>query len=258
MSDEWELAGLDLDAYLERVGFEGRREPSAETLRALHLAHRAAIPFENLDVVIGRGVDVSLPAVEDKLVGRRRGGYCFEHGVLFGAVLERFGFAVDRYLARVGSADGDVRPRTHMSLHVRLDDGGWLADVGFGGGLLEPLPWSDGSRARQGRWTYELARIGERHWELREETPAARQALYHFIAEPQHSIDVVVANHYISTHPSSVRRQARRHAQESAGTAPSGGADVHGDPTRRTGTETGSARRGAGEGAARRHRSAAQ
>ncbi len=203
MSDEWQVAELDLDAYLDRVGFEGAREPTLEALRALHRAHRSAIPFENLDVVTGRGVDVSLPAVQTKLVGARRGGYCFEHGVLFGAVLERFGFAVDRYLARVGPADGPVRPRTHMSLHVASGHGEWLADVGFGGGLLEPLPWSDGTRARQGLWTYELDRLGERHWQLCEETGTQREALYHFIAEPQHPIDLVVANHYISTHPSS-------------------------------------------------------
>lgn len=163
----------------------------------------AAIPFENLDVATGRGVDVDLDAVQAKLVDRRRGGYCYEHGVLFAAALDRIGFRVDRLLARIGPAGGQPRPRTHMTLHVSSEQGSWLADVGFGAGLLEPLPWADDEPHRQGRWTYQLARTGEREWELGEVRADARRGLYHFSDEPQHAVDVVMANHFTSTHPSS-------------------------------------------------------
>jgi N-hydroxyarylamine O-acetyltransferase len=85
-SDEWEIERLDLDAYLRRVGHVGDTAPTAQTLAALHRAHLAAIPFENLDVVLGRGIAVDVDSVQAKLVERRRGGYCYEHGVLFAAV----------------------------------------------------------------------------------------------------------------------------------------------------------------------------
>src|SRR5579862_6589879 len=105
MTDEWSVATLDLDAYLERIGYAGpagKLEPSGKTLGALHRAHLAAIPFENLDIMLGRGVKVDLESIAAKLVHARRGGYCFEHGQLFGAALERLGFEVERLLARVG------------------------------------------------------------------------------------------------------------------------------------------------------------
>ena len=118
MPDEWSAAKLDLDAYLRRIGFSGPAEPSEAALVALHRAHLAAIPFENLDIMLGRGVQVDLDSIQAKLVHARRGGYCFEHGQLFGAVLERLGFGVDRLLARVGPDGAPVPPRTHLTLRV--------------------------------------------------------------------------------------------------------------------------------------------
>ena len=107
--DEWDIGLLDLRAYLRRIGHDGAGAPGAATLAALHRAHLAAIPFENLDIPLGRGIAVDLESVQAKLVARRRGGYCYEHGLLFAAALERLGYPVDRFLARVG---GDVvRPR---------------------------------------------------------------------------------------------------------------------------------------------------
>jgi N-hydroxyarylamine O-acetyltransferase len=150
VSDEWGTDELDLPAYLDRIG-QPAGEPDGATLARLHRAHVAAIGFENLDVVLGRGVAVDLAAVQDKLVERHRGGYCYEHGVLFAAVLTRLGFDVDRLLARIGHDPQRPRARTHMALRVTGSDGQWLADVGFGTGLLTPLPWTDdGREGRQG------------------------------------------------------------------------------------------------------------
>ena len=204
MSSEWDTDRLDLDAYLARIGHDGELSPSASTLAALHRAHLATVPFENLDVVLGRGIAVDLVSVQEKLVRRRRGGYCYEHGTLFAAALERLGYSVDRLLARVGDGEQRPRPRSHMTLRVGADEGQWLADVGFGDGLLEPLPWDDTRAAhRQGGWTYQLGSRGASSWELRQRRGAEWSVLYRFTEEPQHASDVLVANHFTSTHASS-------------------------------------------------------
>ncbi len=202
MSSEWEVERLDLDAYLKRVGYRGGLRPDKDTLVALHRAHVASVPFENLDVVLGRGVSVDLGDVQAKLVGGGRGGYCYEHGVLFAAVLEQLGFRVDRLLARIGANGDRPRPRTHMTLHVYAGDDEFLADVGFGAGLLEPLEWRGGGAHRQGGWTYRLAGGGET-WEVQERQGDDWVVLYSFRQEPQHLSDVVMSNHFTSTHPSS-------------------------------------------------------
>src|SRR5690606_7025466 len=130
---------LDLDAYCARIGYDGPREPTLATLRALHALHPAAIAFEALDVMLGRGIDLAPAAVEAKLVHQRRGGYCFEQNGLFQRVLAAMGFEVEALLARVlwrTPADAPPRPRTHMALRVMVEGEPWLADVGFGGCVM--------------------------------------------------------------------------------------------------------------------------
>ena len=198
----WTPELLGVPAYLDRLGVETLPDPTADGLNKLHRAHVAAIPFENLDILIGRGVDVTLPAIQAKLVGRRRGGYCFEHNALFGALLDRAGFDVTRLSARVRMGVGFVRARTHMALLVRAEGRPWLADVGFGGdGLLDPIPLEHGATSRQGGWTYRLMRESEWTWVVQEMRPAGWLDLYGFTLEPQHPIDYVMANHFTSTHP---------------------------------------------------------
>jgi N-acetyltransferase len=142
MTDEWQTRELDLPTYLARIDYHGPLHPAARTPANLHRAHVAAISFENLDVLLGRGISVALDRVQTKLLTSQRGGYCYEHGVLFAAVLERLGYCVDRLLARIGDKDTErPRPRTHMTLRVQAESSRWLADVGFGAGLLEPVPW---------------------------------------------------------------------------------------------------------------------
>lgn len=202
--DEWRAGLLDLDAYLARVGLTGALEPTGATLAALHRAHVDAIAFENLDVFLGRGVRVDLGSVQAKLVAARRGGYCYEHGVLFAAVLERIGYQVDRLLARIGYKPRFPRPRTHMTLHVTGRDGQWLADVGFGAGLLEPLPWDAGGRPhRQGGWTYRIAAPEAGTWVTQQASGGDWLDLYTIEPDRQHASDVEMSNHYTSTHPRS-------------------------------------------------------
>jgi N-hydroxyarylamine O-acetyltransferase len=141
-------------------------------------------------------------------VGRRRGGYCFEHNLLFAALLERAGFEVTRLSGRARLGASFVRPRTHMALLVRTDAGDrWLADVGFGGGgLLEPIPLAHEATTRQGAWTYRVVREEggwgwSGSWGVQALHPDGWFDLYGFTVEPQHPMDYVMANHYTSTHP---------------------------------------------------------
>jgi N-hydroxyarylamine O-acetyltransferase len=204
MTSEWDIEQLDPGAYLRRVGYDEEPAPTVATLAALHRAHLAAVPFENLDIVLGRGISVEFDAVQRKLVDAGRGGYCYEHGLLFAAVLERLGFEVDRLLARVGGDGYRPRARTHMALRVRVEGEPWLADVGFGSGLLEPIPFaSAGEPHRQGGWEYALAETGPGEWELRERRDGEWRVGYAFADERQHPADVVVANHFTSTWPRS-------------------------------------------------------
>jgi N-hydroxyarylamine O-acetyltransferase len=203
VTSEWDVERLDLAAYLERIGHDGDTAPTAATLAALHRAHVAAIPFENLDIILGRGIAVDLESVQARLVRARRGGYCYEHGLLLAAALERLGFAVERFLGRVGGDGEPTRGRTHMTLRVQAGGEAWLADVGFGAGLLEPLPFDGGGPRRQGAWTFALAPAGPGAWALRERRGEEWVTRYRFADERQYPADVVVANHFTSTFPRS-------------------------------------------------------
>ena len=196
----WDVERLDLEGYLARLGLAGAPVEDAEdVVRRLHRAHVAAIPFENLDVVLGRGIALDLEAVQAKLVRRRRGGYCFEHTVLYAAALERLGHRAERLTARVRPDTGGSR--THQLVAVEYRGRWWISDVGFGGNLLEPLPLAE-TTVRQGGWTYRLVRRDAR-WRLELQQADGWLGLYEFTTEPAHPVDLEIANHYTSTHPRS-------------------------------------------------------
>jgi N-hydroxyarylamine O-acetyltransferase len=201
---KWSVEELDVGGYLARVGYGGPTEATEEVLRRLHRAHVGAIPFENLDIVLGREIRVDLPSIQEKLLRRSRGGYCFEHNLLFAALLERLGFAVARLAGRVRMGNTRILPSTHMTLNVLAGGETWLADVGFGGeGLLEPVPLADGATSKQDGRVYGLVRETEHEWVLRSSRPDGWIDLYSFTLEPRHHADYFVANYYTSTHPRS-------------------------------------------------------
>ncbi|GAU68802.1 putative arylamine N-acetyltransferase [Streptomyces sp. NBRC 110611] len=208
---EWGGEQLDLDAYLARIGYDGDRRPTLETLRRLHAAHSAAFAFENLDVVLGRPILLDLESLQAKMVRQRRGGYCYEQNLLYAAALERLGFRVSGLCARTRMGDHRLRPATHALLRVDLDGEDWITDVGFGGeALLAPLPLRDGVEARQGAWTFGLVREehqgfgeGDEPWVLRTRHEDGWFDLYAFGTERRFPADYAVFNHYISTHPRS-------------------------------------------------------
>ncbi|MCB9378191.1 MAG: arylamine N-acetyltransferase, partial [Holophagales bacterium] len=194
--------------YFARIAFDGERSPTPATLGRLQAAHLAAIPFENLDVRLGRPIALDLASLEAKLVARRRGGYCFEQNALFAAVLRALGFEVETLEARVRPPGATATlPRTHMALRVRFAEGDRLADVGFGGdGPLAPVPF-DGSPVAAGGDTHRLASEGNGVRALQRRVDGAWVDLYAFGPTPALPVDYEVANHFTATHPSSIFRQ---------------------------------------------------
>ncbi len=195
---------LDLPAYFERIGFSGDRSPDRALLDKLHQAHANRIAFENLDILLGRPIQVDLASIQDKLVYQRRGGYCFEHNLLMAAVLKALGFTVRPLAARVRLGSDQVRARTHMFLIVELDAQPLLVDVGFGAqGFQRPLPFAPGDIFRRFHWPYRVI-PEDGAWVLQSQQDERWFDLYVFTLEPQHWIDYKVANHYVSTHPDSM------------------------------------------------------
>jgi N-hydroxyarylamine O-acetyltransferase len=195
-------AVLDLDSYLRRIEYRGPREPTLAALETLVLAHVTHVPFENLDIQLGRPIRLDLPSLEAKLVTARRGGYCFEQNTLFASALRDLGFAVDTMEARVRLGATQLLPRTHMTLRVHLPEGAFLADVGFGaGGPLAPVPWSGEPAERHGD-VVRLAQEGPR-LVLQRATASGWDDQYAVEPAPAFPIDFEIGNHYTSTHPES-------------------------------------------------------
>jgi N-hydroxyarylamine O-acetyltransferase len=147
--------------YLDRIGDEGPLDPTAETLARLHRAHLLAVPFENLDIHAGRPIVLDLEQIFDKVVRRRRGGFCYELNGLFEWLLGALGYDVMMVSARVHGADGGLSPEfDHMALVVRLGRV-WLADVGFGASSREPLALEPGYAATSDGVVYSVERDGD-------------------------------------------------------------------------------------------------
>ncbi len=197
---------IDLDAYFARIAYAGPRDATLSTLTAVHTAHAIAIPFENLDILLGQGIDLDLPALEKKLVVGRRGGYCFEQNTLLGAVLEEMGFSVTPLAARVRAGATAARPRTHKLLLIDLDGGSFLADVGFGSdGPVQPLPLVEREESWLGGFGHRFRREGREGetWVLEGNSEGFWDDHYGFTLEPQLPVDYVMANHFTSTFPAS-------------------------------------------------------
>ena len=146
---------MEIGTYLKRIGYRGSREPTAETLRQLHRAHLLAVPFENLDILLGRPIVLSLPSFYDKIVRRRRGGFCYELNGLFGWLLEQLGFPVVMLSARVFDGGQPTPEFDHLVLLVEMEER-LIADVGFGDSFLEPLRLDAGEEDVQHGSSYRL------------------------------------------------------------------------------------------------------
>jgi arylamine N-acetyltransferase len=200
---------LDLAGYFERIDYHGAADPTLDVLQDLVTAHTRSIPFENLDPLLGRPIDdLSPEALSDKLVRRRRGGYCYEHNGLFGYVLAELGFGVRRFGARVVwtlAPDAPVPSQTHTLLAVALpgDQQRYLVDVGFGGQTpTSPILLETGSVQQTTLEPYRLREDGD-SLVLQAQIRGDWQSLYQFANRAAPPIDLKVGSWYASTHPSS-------------------------------------------------------
>jgi N-hydroxyarylamine O-acetyltransferase len=193
---------IDLHRYFVRIGYAGGTEPTPQTLADLHLAHVRHVPFENLDVLLGRPIRLDTESLFAKLVSAGRGGYCFEQNHLFAAVLEQLGFVVQRLAARVVWRTQRVLPRTHMLLRVEVGGRPWLADVGFGSmSPLLPVALEPDIEQPQFGWRY---RVTEQDGTWRLQAGADEwESLYEFTLQAQTPADYEMASYYVATHPDS-------------------------------------------------------
>lgn len=196
---------MDLDRYAARVGLPRLPAPSLDGLRQLAFAHATHVPFENFAAFLGHGVDLSLPAVERKLVHEGRGGWCFEQNLLFGAVLRSMGVDVVDLAARVlwFRPPGHRAPRTHRLLLLTIDGRRYVADVGFGvvtlSTVLELTPEVEQETPHE---PHRFVRDGE-DWRLEARLDDRWQPLYGFTLEPWWAEDFEPVNYQLSRDPAS-------------------------------------------------------
>jgi arylamine N-acetyltransferase len=200
---------IDLPTYLARTGYTGPLRPTPDVLGELIERHMATIPFEAVDVMLDRGIDLGPASIDRKLLAGRRGGYCFEHQSLLRRALVAIGFPVERLLARVRvreTPDGSAPPATHASLKVEAGGRFWLADVGFGGFMPNvPLAWEVGT-AQETRFGIFRIRDTDDGQLVETRNDDGWSPLYEILRFRWHSIDFEVANHYVVHHPSALFR----------------------------------------------------
>jgi len=196
---------MDVQAYLDRIEYRGPLDPHFETLSQLHLAHLLRVPFENLSIHFHEPIVLNNSALFEKIVTRRRGGFCYELNGLFGALLRELGFEVAMLSAQVaGNQNEFSRDFDHMTLRVGLNQQRWLADVGFGDSFIEPLPLVANSEHQQRENRYRL--VSDSHERLvleRALKDEAWQPQYRFAQQPYQYSDYAEMCSYHQTSPES-------------------------------------------------------
>lgn len=199
---------VDVQAYLERIGYRGNTTPTIETLRGMHRAHAYSVPFENLDIARGRRIEVDEAVNFDKIVRDRRGGFCLELTGTFARALRALGFRVDVHGGRVMSDGHLSEPMSHMTLTVHLEES-WVADVGFGSRIIEPLRTDErGDQIVEGR-KYVVANDGD-HWFVTCSEPLSATgagpdapAMYTFTPQPREFGEFHAVCNWLQTSPDS-------------------------------------------------------
>ncbi|MGO4329438.1 arylamine N-acetyltransferase [Cupriavidus sp. 2TAF22] len=210
------LDATRLQAYLDRIGHPLPAAADRAALDSLIAAHLARIPFENIDVLLQRPVRIGVDAVFDKLVGRRRGGYCFEHNTLLAAALRALGYAVTLLAARVRWNVPDDVPtmQSHMLLRVEAAHLSHIVDAGFGGPTpyralpLPPAGDADPAFPYRLNLVDDSASAAFHLYDMEVRGADGWFRIYRFDLSPQQAIDYEARNWYTSTHPDSLFRQA--------------------------------------------------
>lgn len=199
---------FDQDGWLARIRYQGSREPTLETLKALVSAHASAIAYESIDVLLDRPPKLDLRSLQDKMIAGGRGGYCFEQNMLFRGALRSFGYKVTSLQARVvrGLAIDAPRPMLHMVLRVDLSEGPFLADVGFGN-LAPTAPLRLATLVEQDT-PHELMRFIELGDELTLQSRLGErwEHIYRVVLLPRFDAEYEICNWFTGTHPESPYR----------------------------------------------------
>jgi N-hydroxyarylamine O-acetyltransferase len=194
---------LNLPAYLERIAYSGPLVPTREVLRDLHRAHLLSVPFENLDIMLGRKIVCDEDSFIRKIVVGRRGGFCYELNGAFAGLLRTIGFKVTLLSARVPREDGTASPEfDHLALRIDLDEP-WLADVGFGDSFLEPIELRSGAEGSHDGRRYRIVDSGNSLRMEREERAQDWKGQYSFTLKPRSLNDFAAMCHYHQTSPES-------------------------------------------------------
>jgi N-hydroxyarylamine O-acetyltransferase len=201
--------GVDTTAYLKRINYDGPLDPTAETLRDLQVAHLLAVPFENLSIHSGESILLDDDSLFQKIVERRRGGFCYELNGLFAALLRDIGFQVEMLSARVANQAEEFGPEfDHMTLMVTLAKR-WLVDVGFGDSFREPLLLDERAEQPQGERAYRIYSAGDHFTLMQRDEPGTWRAQYRFTLQPHVYTDYAGMCHYHQTSPESHFTQRR-------------------------------------------------
>jgi N-hydroxyarylamine O-acetyltransferase len=197
---------IDFSAYFGHIGYAGERKPALHVLQELHLRHTLSIPFENLSPWTGLEVKLDIPSLLDKFTQQKRGGYCYEHNLLFKAVLESLGFQTKSLAARVrwNVPDNISTPRSHMLLMVAVEGSAYLADTGFGGlTMTHPVAFRTGVPQETPHGLYRLVQQGDAY-RLEGKLGEEWKVLYVFDLTEQILQDYEVSSWYLSHHPNSL------------------------------------------------------
>lgn len=200
LSPKTELTPAQVRAYLERLGLDPSQPHS---LRELHRAHLLSVPFENLDIHLGRPIQIDLDSVYRKVVEQRRGGYCYELNGLFAALLRALGDKVELLAGQIGRPDGTFVPEfNHLALRVQDGEQVYLADVGFGDAFLDPMPLESGTTRREGAKTLRLEQGGE-YWTFAADQGEGFRPQYRLTLTPRTLADFEEKNVWQQTSPDS-------------------------------------------------------
>ena len=210
----WQDEGFDLDRYFARIGHRGAAEPTAETLRAVQFADATSIPWDNIDMFLGRPATLDPTVILDKITVGRRGLTCEERTTLFAAALSALGFRVECRSARVRMGAKKITGLSHAMVWAEADGYAHVCDVGFGVGPLEPVRLVDGASSVVGEWEHAVRREGgdgERgEWVLSGKRAGGWIDLSSFADVPRYPVDNLYTNHFLSTHPRSPFRKSPR------------------------------------------------
>jgi len=196
---------MRLSKYLERIGLSGAPPPTLDGLRLLQDHHMRHVPFENLDILLERPLNLLPEALFDKIVTRRRGGYCFELNTLYAQLLGEIGFDPVPMMARVWLRDPiDPPPRTHLVNRVKIDSEDWISDIGFGGRAARvPLKIEDGYEVDDGDGRIRIIADADFGYRVQRFLEGVWSNQYTVETVPAHMSDILAGNHWTENHPSS-------------------------------------------------------